>query len=177
MINPKKQKHIVLVTDDSAIDRQYIESSLAASTESTLSVYGSESANELYNSFDRLLRDGDTPSLILLDFLLGGSNGLTVSSYLRKHYPPVPIVVFGSCLGSDDNIADLYRIGVNAYIIKPQDKSHYEPIIQTIVSLWLHSPQPLWSFRDDRGDSINKTHTRKSTDRRVYDRRDIRDRT
>jgi len=170
-----EQKHIVVITDDSSSERALIKEGTIGSTEATLSIYETETADELYNVLDRLLYEKQVPGLIILDFLLGAVNGLTVANYIRKHYPPIPVVMFGSCLGSGDYIADLYRMGINAYIVKPETAGEYNKVMSKLVDVWLHQPQPSWSFRStNRINSRGGSNKRSMFDRRRYDRRSSR---
>lgn len=164
-----KQQHVLIITNDSAIERTYIKESIKKNSQADISIFETETDKELFNTMNRMAEDGEFPSLILLDFLLGAVNGLSVASRLRKNYPPIPIVVFGTCLGSDDFIAELYRLGVNAYVVKPETKDEYCSTVIRLLDIWLHGPQPAWSTRQGRcgvyqGDS-------RLSDRRRYARR------
>lgn len=170
MLSEETQRHIVVITDDSVMERERMKVSLDKASEAVIDVYEAESKDDILNLMERLRGAHEFPSVIVLDFVLGASNGLAVASYLRKHHPPVPIIVLGSCLGSEDNITALYRIGVNAYMVKPQTQEHYDTILQTIADVWLHIPQPIWGKRIDDGKS-NRPVERRNGNRRDYDRR------
>jgi len=164
MIPELEQKHIVLVTDDSRFERKFITKSLVSNSNANIAIYESETPDELYNTFDRLLETKTVPSVIILDFLLGAVNGLTVAEELYKNYPPVPVVVLGACLGSGGLITKLYRLGVNAYLVKPRTAKEYDIMMNQVVNIWLHQPQPVWRFRD-------KSEGRQASERRHHDRR------
>ena len=172
MLDQHLQKHIVVITDDSVAERRMFKESVAKSSESSLNLYEAGTAADLYCLFDRLVCRGEFPSLIILDFVLGTDNGLSVAQVLRRKYPPVPIVVFGSCLGSAEFITNLYRIGVNAYIVKPQTASGYTKIMQQVADVWLHNPQPIWISNEEYASSPDRTlYGRRVSDRRQHNRR------
>lgn len=170
MLSEQTQKHIVVITDDSIVERERMKVSLDKASDAVIDVYEAESKDDILNLMERLRGAHEFPSVIVLDFVLGASNGLSVASYLRKHHPPVPIIVLGSCLGSEVNITELYRLGVNAYMVKPLTQEHYDKILQTIADVWLHVPQPVWGRRVDDG-LANRPNERRRGNRRDYDRR------
>lgn len=172
MISEQMQKHIVVITDDSVVERERMKVSLDKASGAVIDVYEAESKDDILNLMERLRAAHEFPSVIILDFVLGASNGLSVANYLRKHHPPVPIIVLGSCIGSEANITELYRLGVNAYMVKPQTQEHYDKILRTIADVWLHIPQPVWGKRVDKGLGSRPTE-RRSGNRRDYDRRHI----
>jgi|GEM_PF-4571020 len=168
MIPEAKQKHIVLITDDSVTERAFISSSLLANSQAEVTIYESENQEELFNTLDRLMCSRTLPSLVILDFLLGTTHGVIVADRLRRNYPPIPVVVLGACLGSGELITKLYRLGVNGYIVKPQTEKDYDKIMNQIVDIWLHQPQPVWRFRGDACTTECSVN-----DRRRYDRRGV----
>lgn len=170
MLSVEAQKHIVVITDDSVVERDRMKQSLDKASDAVIDVYEAESREDILNLMERLMQNHEFPSVIVLDFVLGASNGLSVASYLRKHHPPVPIIVLGSCLGSESNITALYRLGVNAYMVKPQTQKEYDKILQMIADVWLHIPQPVWGKRVDNGGG-NRPVERRNGNRRDYDRR------
>ena len=170
MLEQEIQKHIVVITDDSVVERERMRRSLDKASDAVIDVYEAESKEDIFNLMARLEAASEFPSVIVLDFVLGAANGLSVANYIRKHYPPVPIVVLGSCLGSEPNITELYRLGVNAYMIKPQTQEDYDKVLQTIADVWLHIPQPTWGRRAQEDGFTVRTERRKGS-RRDYDRR------
>ena len=178
MIPQELQNHVVVITDDSELERRRVKDSLAKATSSTISVHEAESGSEVENLLNRLVEEDKFPAVILLDFVLGGTNGISVAEHVRKHYPPIPIIVFGSCIGSDENITELYRLGVNAYFVKPQTQAAYDEALKKIADIWLHIPQPLWSLRRvsnglnhvDRNPSDRRKINRRGDARRIITR-------
>ena len=170
MIKQADQKHVVIITDDSVMERERVKCALGKATNTNVKIYEAESKEGIVNIMDRLACDQEFPSIVILDFILGAANGLTVTSHLRKNYPPIPIVVLGSCLGSEPNITQLYRMGVNAYMIKPQTQAEYDTLLSSIANIWLHIPQPKWGKR--KADGLEDTRNeRRRGSRRDYDRR------
>jgi len=170
MLKQVVQKHIVVITDDSIVERSRMKRSLDKASDAHIDVYEAESKEDILNLMERLDDIHEFPSVIVLDFVLGASNGLTVARHLRKNFPPVPIIVLGTCIGSEDNITSLYRLGVNAYMVKPQTQEDYDKVIQVIADVWLHVPQPRWGERKETPLSIRPIERRQGK-RRDYDRR------
>lgn len=170
MTPQKEQKHVLIITNDSDIERCFIRESVKESSSAEISIFEAEDDVELFNTLNRMAEEGEFPSLILLDFLLGAVNGLNVASRLRKNYPPIPVVVFGTCLGSNDFISDLYRMGINGYVVKPDTKEGYKKTVMQLLDIWIHGPQPKWSVRGGRDVGEFKGNSRLA-DRRRYARR------
>jgi DNA-binding response OmpR family regulator len=59
------------------------------------------------------------PSLVFIDVLMPGMNGLDLASELREEYGDALPLVLLSARSSDEEIADGYRIGARYYITKP----------------------------------------------------------
>ena len=83
-------------------------------------------------------------ALILLDVNLPKVNGLEVLQRLRAdpNLRRIPVVMLTSSQEERD-VLDTYNLGVNSYISKPIDFTHFAPVVATIGCYWLlinHGP-------------------------------------
>jgi len=78
------------------------------------------------------------PGLLLLDLNLPGWDGRHVLRRIRDspRWGATAVIVFsGSDLERD--VADCYRLGANAYVVKPRDLEGYRRVCRAIDSFWL----------------------------------------
>lgn len=149
MLDQTLQKHLVVVCNDNDQETNAIINSFKAASAAQLTIEQADSGTGLMSLLHRLCGKRYFPNIIILDFLLGDCNACTIAPELRKNFPPVPLVVLGSCLGTEKEITTLYRQGVNAYMVKPQSMQEYKELVGHIEKLWLDVPQPIWSDRVD----------------------------
>jgi CheY-like chemotaxis protein len=85
-------------------------------------------------------RDTLSPSVILLDLNLPGTDGREVLEQLKgdQSYREIPIVVFTTSSNPKD-IEFCYRNGANGYLIKPVDSEELERTVQAFVDYWLQT--------------------------------------
>jgi two-component system response regulator AtoC len=87
-----------------------------------------DSADQL---LDRLAR-GDSPSVILLDILFPGTNGLDVLAHLRKDYPSIPVIIL-SGIGHTKSVVEAMRMGAFDYLTKPFEEQELELAIEDVL--------------------------------------------
>ncbi|MDQ1090288.1 MULTISPECIES: response regulator [unclassified Siphonobacter] len=82
------------------------------------------------------------PLLILLDYDLPGINGLELLSQLKEspRYNHVPVLMF-SMFTTDELMTKAYKLGVNAYLSKPEDLSGMLSFWSALTMFWSHSAQ------------------------------------
>jgi len=73
------------------------------------------------------------PSLVFLDVLMPGMNGLDMASELRQDYGDTLPLVLLSARGSDAEISEGYRSGALYYVTKPCDPADLIKIADTLV--------------------------------------------
>jgi CheY-like chemotaxis protein len=98
-----------------------------------------------------LLESSDTrPILVLTDLKMPRMSGLEVLAHVRSdpHLAPIPTMVLTSSDEASD-VAEAYRLGCNAYAVKPVDFNEFMTEMETIVGFWLqvrtpapHPPEP-----------------------------------
>ena len=77
------------------------------------------------------------PGLVLLDLKLPYVMGLDVLKWVRQQ-PELPVVVI--ILSSSSELTDIktaYRLGANAYLVKPPDVSKLVEVAKSIKDFWL----------------------------------------
>jgi DNA-binding response OmpR family regulator len=82
------------------------------------------------------------PGLILLDLKLPFVMGLDVLKWIRQQSDLSLIVVILSSSQQDEDIAAAYRLGANAYLVKPADVSKLEGMVRGINDFWLTQNTP-----------------------------------
>ena len=112
--NPAQGKTHILVVDDQSTPRLILQRMLLSSGYSvTPAVSGMEAL--------RLIDDHDY-TLVLLDFIMPGMNGMEVLEKIRAQYTQIELPVIMVSMHSDsDEIFKALSIGANDYIIKPFD--------------------------------------------------------
>jgi len=84
------------------------------------------------------------PALILLDLKLPFVMGLDVLKWIRQQCEWAPIVVILSSSREEADIAAAYRLGANAYLVKPAEVSTLADMVKAIKDFWLthNTPSP-----------------------------------
>jgi DNA-binding response OmpR family regulator len=77
------------------------------------------------------------PCLVLLDLKLPHVMGLDVLKWIRKQPEIKAIVVILSSSKEEADIATAYRLGANAYLVKPPEVSKLVDMVKSIKDFWL----------------------------------------
>ena len=84
------------------------------------------------------------PCLILLDLKLPGRSGFEVLEWIR-HQPDLaelPVIVLTSS-GRPEDIHLAYKMGANAYLVKPSGREKLLELVKSLASFWLvHTQLP-----------------------------------
>jgi CheY-like chemotaxis protein len=90
-------------------------------------------------------RAGGNPVLILLDLKLPRLNGLDVLRCIKadEQMRLVPVVILTSSR-EDRDLAECYRLGVNAYVVKPVRFTEFMDTVKHIGAFWamINEPPP-----------------------------------
>ena len=83
---------------------------------------GEEALDYLYRRGSFATRSNDNPAVLLLDLKLPKVDGLEVLQQIKsdENLKIIPVVVLTSSHEEKDMVAS-YRLGVNAYVVKPVD--------------------------------------------------------
>jgi CheY-like chemotaxis protein len=77
------------------------------------------------------------PSVVLLDLKLPNVPGLEVLKLMRQELgPEIPVVVLSSSQQESD-IVTAYKLGANAYLVKPADMGRLQEMVKLIAGFWL----------------------------------------
>jgi DNA-binding response OmpR family regulator len=143
----EKLGRILMVEDDS----KDVELTLTALEEYNLAnelvvVHdGEEALDYLYHRGSYALRAGDNPAVMLLDLKLPKVNGLEVLKQVKSDdkLSMIPVVVLTSSKEEKDMITS-YKLGVNAYVVKPVDFHEFVNAIRELGVFWavINEPPP-----------------------------------
>jgi CheY-like chemotaxis protein len=132
-------KRILLVEDDpkdvelilNALDEHNLANEVAIARD------GVEALDYLYRRGAFALRPEGNPMLILLDLKMPKLDGNQVLKHLKsdEQMRLIPIVILTSSRESHD-LAEAYRLGANAYVVKPVRFTEFVEAVKEIGLFW-----------------------------------------
>jgi CheY-like chemotaxis protein len=138
----------ILMVEDDAKD---VELSLTALedynlvNEVVIAHDGEEALDYLYCRGEYQTRSGENPAVILLDLKLPKVDGLEVLKQIKSDdkLKLIPVVVLTSSKEEKDMVAS-YKLGVNAYVVKPVDFHEFVNAIRELGAFWavINEPPP-----------------------------------
>ena len=106
---------------------------------------GAEALDYLYYRGPFQMRTGDNPAVMLLDLKLPLVDGLEVLKQIKsdEKLRMIPVVVLTSSKEETDMVAS-YKLGVNAYVVKPVDFHEFVNAIKELGVFWavINEPPP-----------------------------------
>jgi len=98
---------------------------------------GAEALDYLYCRGDFTTRTNDNPAVLLLDLKLPKVDGLEVLQQVKsdEQLKLIPVVVLTSSHEEKDMVAS-YKLGVNAYVVKPVDFHEFVNAIKELGVFW-----------------------------------------
>jgi DNA-binding response OmpR family regulator len=106
---------------------------------------GEEALEYLYSRGKFKTRSSDNPAVMLLDLKLPKVDGLEVLKQIKSEekLSMIPVVVLTSSKEEKDMVAS-YRLGVNAYVVKPVDFHEFVNAIKELGAFWavVNEPPP-----------------------------------
>jgi DNA-binding response OmpR family regulator len=106
---------------------------------------GEEALDYLYSRGQFLSRSTDNPAVLLLDLKLPKVDGLEVLKQIKSDdkFKMIPVVVLTSSHEEKDMVAS-YKLGVNAYVVKPVDFHEFVNAIKELGVFWavINEPPP-----------------------------------
>jgi CheY-like chemotaxis protein len=98
---------------------------------------GEEALDYLYSRGKFVTRPSDNPAVILLDLKLPKVDGLQVLQQIKsdEKLRIIPVVVLTSSHEEKDMVAS-YKLGVNAYVVKPVDFHEFVNAIRELGVFW-----------------------------------------
>jgi CheY-like chemotaxis protein len=106
---------------------------------------GEEALDYLFCRGNFKMRTGEMPAVVLLDLKLPKVNGLEVLQQIRSDdkLKTIPVVVLTSSREERDLVTS-YRLGVNAYVVKPVGFHEFVNAIKELGVFWavINEPPP-----------------------------------
>ena len=106
---------------------------------------GEEALDYLYCRGKFETRSNDNPAVLLLDLKLPKVDGLEVLQQIKsdEKLKMIPVVVLTSSHEEKDMVAS-YKLGVNAYVVKPVDFHEFVNAIRELGVFWaiINAPPP-----------------------------------
>ena len=106
---------------------------------------GEEALDYLYCRGNFTTRTNDNPAVLLLDLKLPKVDGLEVLQQIKsdEKLRMIPVVVLTSSREEKDMVAS-YKLGVNAYVVKPVDFHDFVNAIKELGVFWavINEPPP-----------------------------------
>ena len=106
---------------------------------------GEEALDYLYRRGSFATRSNDNPAVLLLDLKLPKVDGLEVLQQIKsdENLKIIPVVVLTSSHEEKDMVTS-YRLGVNAYVVKPVDFHEFVNAIRELGFFWaiINEPPP-----------------------------------
>ena len=104
---------------------------------------GEQALDYLYYRGNYMQRARENPAVLLLDLKLPKINGLEVLQQIKadEQLKLIPVVVLTSSREEKDMVAS-YKLGVNAYVVKPVDFHEFVNAIKELGAFWAVINQP-----------------------------------
>jgi CheY-like chemotaxis protein len=98
---------------------------------------GADALDYLFHREKYRDREGGNPIVVLLDLKVPKLNGLEVLKAIKgdEHLRIIPVVVLTSSREAQD-LAACYRLGVNAYVVKPLDFEEFINAVKQLGIFW-----------------------------------------
>jgi CheY-like chemotaxis protein len=138
----------ILLVDDSARDREMALDALEThnlANEVIAVRVGVEAVDYLFRRGDYAGRAGGQPVVILLDLKMPKLDGLEVLRQIKEDpdLKLIPVVIMTSSREEQDVVRS-YRLGVNAYVVKPVRFQEFVEAVRQLGGFWalLNEPPP-----------------------------------
>ncbi|MGD1083857.1 MAG: response regulator [Verrucomicrobiota bacterium] len=106
---------------------------------------GAEALDYLYRRGKFKMRAGGDPIVVLLDLKMPKVSGLEVLRIIKgdENLTTIPVVVLSSSRETPD-LVECYKLGVNAYVVKPVDFAEFVKAVNQLGIFWaaINEPPP-----------------------------------
>jgi CheY-like chemotaxis protein len=106
---------------------------------------GEEALDYLYRRGEFRMRAEGNPVVVLLDLKMPKVDGLEVLRQIRadEQFKAMPVVVLTSSRQESD-LVESYRLGINAYVVKPVDFHEFVDAVKELGVFWavINEPPP-----------------------------------
>lgn len=136
----------ILLVEDNSHDVELTLSALAENhlaNEVVVARDGEEALDFLYRRGHFRLRGEGNPAVVLLDLKLPRVDGLEVLKQLKADpaLQSIPVVMLTSSREEQDLVRS-YKLGVNAYVVKPVDFADFVQALRELGLFWAVINQP-----------------------------------
>ena len=136
----------ILLVEDSEADIELTLAALAGhrlANEVVVVRDGTEALDYLLKQGAYAGRGGGNPAVVLLDLKMPRMDGLEVLARVKSDpaLRSVPVVMLTSSREEKD-LVESYRLGVNAYVVKPVDFTQFVSAIEKVGMFWAVINQP-----------------------------------
>jgi two-component system, NtrC family, response regulator AtoC len=118
-------KRSILVVDDDHSVRSYLSDFL---TSCGYSVECAESGDQAVAR----LTSGQAPSVVVLDIVMPGINGIEVLENVKRINPTIPVIIL-SAAGQTKTVVDAMKMGAADFLVKPFEEQELELAIENVV--------------------------------------------
>ena len=139
----------ILLAEDDLVVAELVLHTLATMTPAPKVVHvrdGVDALDFLYAREKYAGRAPGNPTVVLLDIKMPRLDGLEVLRHVKsdENLKTTPVVMLTSSQDEGD-IRESYRLGVNAYVVKPVEFRKFAFVLQQLESFWLgiNHPPPL----------------------------------
>jgi CheY-like chemotaxis protein len=141
----EKPKRILLV-EDSANDLELTMLALGEhnlANEVDIARDGAEALDYLFRRGSFQTRDQGNPAIVLLDLKLPKIDGFEVLRQIRAdlQLKMIPVVALTSSREEQDLI-ETYKLGINAYVVKPVDFHQFVDAVKKLGVFWMLINEP-----------------------------------
>ena len=118
-------KRSILVVDDDRSVRSYLSDFLSSCGHHVECAESGDQAVARLNA-------GYTPSLMILDIVMPGINGIAVLESVKKINPSIPVIIL-SAVGQTKTVVDAMKMGAADFLVKPFEEQELELAIENVV--------------------------------------------
>lgn len=136
----------ILIVDDSINDVELVIAALAEvnlANEIIVAEDGEEALDYL-NRRGKFVDYGEgNPAIILLDIKMPKMNGIEFLRHIRSEpkFKSIPVIMVTSS-GEEKDLVESYKLGANAYMIKPVDITQFIEAVKVLGRFWAVINQP-----------------------------------
>ena len=104
---------------------------------------GAETLDYLYRRGKFAMRADNHPAVVLLDLKMPKVDGLEVLRTIKSDHDlkTIPVVILSSSRQEKD-VIESYKLGVNAYVVKPVDFKKFIDVVKQIGAFWALINEP-----------------------------------
>jgi len=147
--------HSILLAEDNAQDAELTLTALAEynlANEVVVVGDGEQALDYLFFRGRYKQRPNGNPAVVLLDLKMPKVDGLEVLRAIKQDekLKTIPVVMLTSSREEEDLVRS-YRLGVNAYVVKPVDFQAFLEAVRQLGAFWtVHNEPPPGSIRPKR---------------------------